>query len=116
MGGPGPVRIVPLETGILNLGEDLPLKLQIAWEDAGELPEPGDVIVVASKAVAMWEERVVALDEVKVSEEAEELSLGTGLPAAFCQVAMDESDRVLGGVPGALLTYSRGILVANGPR
>jgi coenzyme F420-0:L-glutamate ligase len=72
------------------------------------------VLVVASKAVAMWEGRVVDLDTVEVSPQAEELALGSGLPAEFCQVAMDESDKVLGGVPGALLTYARGIMVANG--
>ncbi len=114
MEGPGTIRVVPLTTGLLNPGEDLPARLGRAWEEAGEHPSPGDVIVVASKAVAMWEGRVMDLSAVEVSERAGELAAGTGLPAAFCQVAMDESDRVLGGVPGALLTYSRGILVANG--
>jgi coenzyme F420-0:L-glutamate ligase/coenzyme F420-1:gamma-L-glutamate ligase len=114
MPGPGAIRIIPLTTGLLNPRDDLPERLEIAWKEADESPSEGDVIVVASKAVAMWEGRVVVLSEVEVSEKAEELSLGTGLPAAFCQVAIDESDRVLGGVPGALLTYTRGILVANG--
>jgi coenzyme F420-0:L-glutamate ligase len=114
MRAPGAVRVVPLVTGVLNPGDDLSARLQLAWEEAGEPPEAGDVLVVASKAVAMWEGRVVDLSTVEVSDRAEEMALATGLPPAFCQVAIDESDRVLGGVPGALLTYSRGILVANG--
>jgi coenzyme F420-0:L-glutamate ligase len=114
MAPPGVLRIVPLRTGILRTGDDLPARIKAAWEDGGEAPASGDVLIVASKAVAMWEGRVVDLDSVDVSDQAEELALGSGLPSAFCQVAIDESDRVLGGVPGALLTYARGIMVANG--
>ena len=109
----GAIRLVPLRTGIITPGDNLPSVLARAWKEAGEGPAPGDVLVVASKAVAFWEGRVVDLSRVETSRQAEELSLGTGLPAPFCQVVIDESDRVLGGVPGALLTYSRGILVAN---
>ncbi len=114
MPAPGPITIDPLTTGTLNPRDDLPERLEIAWKEAGVTPSEGDVLVVASKAVAMWEGRIVDLSTIEVSEEAEELTLGTGLPAAFCQVVIAESDRVLGGVPGALLTYNRGILVANG--
>ncbi len=111
---PGPLRIVPLRTGILDVEDDLPQRILAALDEAGEALAAGDVLVVASKAVAMWEGRVVDLSSVHVSAQAEELALGSGLPPAFCQVAIDESDRVLGGVPGALLTYTRGIMVANG--
>lgn len=114
MGPPDTLHIVPLRTGILERGDDLPARIKVALEEGGEALMPGDVIIVASKAVAMWEGRIVDLDTVVVSPLAEELSTGSGLPPAFCQVAIDESDRVLGGVPGALLTYTRGIMVANG--
>jgi coenzyme F420-0:L-glutamate ligase len=114
MPGPSSVEIVPLQTGLLEPGEDLPYRIRAACDGVGVTPSTGDVLVVASKAVAMWEGRVVDLSTVDVSPMAEELAEGTGLPAAFCQVAIEESDRVLGGVPGALLTYSRGILIANG--
>jgi coenzyme F420-0:L-glutamate ligase len=110
----GPIRLIPLPTPVLEPGDDLPEILKASWEARGEDPEAGDVLVVASKAVAMWEGRVVDLSSVEVSPQAEELSSGSGLPAEFCQVAIDESDRVLGGVPGALLTYARGMMVANG--
>jgi len=111
---PGTLRIVPLRTGLLDVGDDLPQRIVAALEEAGEVLQAGDVVVVASKAVAMWEGRLVDLASVEVSAQAEELALGCGLPPEFCQVAIDESDRVLGGVPGALLTYTRGIMVANG--
>ena len=110
----GPLRFVPLTTGLLEVGDDLPARLETAWRDAGAMPEPGDVILVASKAVAVWEGRIVALSEVTPSPRAEELAEGSGLPAPFCEIAIRESDRVLGNVPGALLTLARGILVANG--
>jgi coenzyme F420-0:L-glutamate ligase len=98
----------------LEPGDDFPQRIVAALEEAGEVLQAGDVIIVASKAVAMWEGRIVDLGTVKVSPQAEEMALGSGLPPEFCQVAIDESDQVLGGVPGALLTYARGIMVANG--
>ncbi len=110
----GPLRLIPLPMPVLEPGDDLPERILAALDEAGEAPVAGDVLVVASKAVAMWEGRVVDLSSVHVSAQAEELAIGSDLPAEFCQVAIDESDRVLGGVPGALLTYARGIMVANG--
>jgi coenzyme F420-0:L-glutamate ligase len=106
--------LIPLATPVLEPGDDLPELIKASWEGSGEVPAAGDVLVVASKAVAMWEGRVVDLATVNVSSQAEELALGSGLPPEFCQVAIDESDRVLGGVPGALLTYARGMMIANG--
>jgi coenzyme F420-0:L-glutamate ligase len=114
MDPPGTLRVVPLRTGLLEPGDDLPERILAAMGEAGVTPAGGDALLVASKAVAMWEGRVVDLGSLEVSPQAEELALGSGLPPAFCQVAIDESDRVLGGVPGALLTYARGIMVANG--
>lgn len=111
---PGVLRMVPLHTGLLESRDDLPERILTALEGAGEALEAGDVVVVASKAVAMWEGRVVALDDVEPTSRARALALASELPPEFCQLAMDESDRVLGAVPGALLTLSRGILVANG--
>jgi coenzyme F420-0:L-glutamate ligase len=111
---PGVLDLVPLPTGLIGPGEDLPARLEAAWREVGAEPKEGDVLLVASKAVATWEGRVVDLANVAVTPMAEELALGTGMPAAFCQVAMDESDIVLGGVPGALLTLARGMFVANG--
>jgi coenzyme F420-0:L-glutamate ligase/coenzyme F420-1:gamma-L-glutamate ligase len=113
MSRPGPLRFIPLTTGLVEVGEDLPSRLEAAWRDAGAAPEPGDVIVMASKVMAVWEGRVVDLASVTPSPQAEELAAGSGLPAPFCEIAIRESDRVLGGVPGALLTLARGILIAN---
>jgi coenzyme F420-0:L-glutamate ligase len=102
-----------MHTGLLETGDDLPARIEAAWEGAGEVPQAGDVLVVASKAVAVWEGRIVDLAGVEPSPMAEELALGTGLPASFCQIVIDEADLVLGGVPGSLLTLTRGILIAN---
>lgn len=113
MDPPGTLRVVPLHTGLIEVGDDLPERIRTAGEEAGEALAPGDVLVVASKAVSVWEGRVVDLDAVEVSPLAEELAGGTGLPAPFCQVVLEESELVLGGVPHALLTYLRGIMVAN---
>jgi coenzyme F420-0:L-glutamate ligase/coenzyme F420-1:gamma-L-glutamate ligase len=70
----GEVRVVPLR-GIPELeeGDDLAAFLAEAAREAGGL-EPGDVVVVAQKAVSKVEGRVVRLDGVEPSPRARELA------------------------------------------
>jgi coenzyme F420-0:L-glutamate ligase/coenzyme F420-1:gamma-L-glutamate ligase len=70
----GEVRVVPLR-GIpeLEAGDDLAAHLAEAAHAIGGL-EPGDVVVVAHKAVSKVEGRVVDLEGVEPSERARELA------------------------------------------
>jgi coenzyme F420-0:L-glutamate ligase/coenzyme F420-1:gamma-L-glutamate ligase len=70
----GEVRVIPL-LGIPELeeGDDLAALLAEAAERAGGL-EPGDVLVVAQKAVSKVEGRVVRLDGIEPSARARELA------------------------------------------
>jgi len=72
----GEVRVIPLR-GIPELEEedDLGELLAEAAERTGGL-EPGDVFVVAQKAVSKIEGRVVRLSDVEPSERARELAAG----------------------------------------
>jgi coenzyme F420-0:L-glutamate ligase len=113
MGHEDRLEVMPLRTGVLSSGCDLPGALAQAWGEAGESPVAGDVLVVASKAVAIWQGRVVDLSTVEPSHLAREMASRTGMLAEFCQVVIDGADRVLGAVPGAMLTLVDGVLVAN---
>jgi coenzyme F420-0:L-glutamate ligase/coenzyme F420-1:gamma-L-glutamate ligase len=70
----GEVRVIPLP-GLpeLEQGDDLAAYLAAATERVGGL-EPGDVLVVAQKAVSKVEGRVVSLEGVEPSARARELA------------------------------------------
>jgi coenzyme F420-0:L-glutamate ligase len=113
MTAPGPVRLVPLCTGIVSPGDELLAVLADAWREAGEPPVKGDVLVVSSKVVALCEGRLVDLSSVKPSKEARRLAKHHGMDPAFTEVVLQEADVVLGGVKGALLTLRQGAFIAN---
>ena len=78
----------------------------------GELRD-GDVIVVSSKFLAISEGRVVNLRTVRPGTRARELSLAYGVDPRICELVVRESDGVLGGIPGFLLTLKEGLLAPN---
>jgi len=87
------LRVFPL-AGLPELreGGDLGLLLYEATQRAGGL-EPGDVVVVAQKAVSKVEGRVVALDGIEPSQRARELA-GDEDPRRL-EVILRESVRVV---------------------
>lgn len=101
----GEVRVVPLR-GIPELeeGDDLAAAIAAAAERAGGL-EPGDVVVVAQKAVSKVEGRVVDLDEVEPSERARELA-GSGDPRR-AEVILREAREVVRSRPPLLIVETR---------
>jgi coenzyme F420-0:L-glutamate ligase len=72
-----------------------------------------DVLVISSKFLAISEGRVVELASVVPTEEAERLSQRYGVQPELCQLIIDESDEVLGGVEGFILTIKDGLLAPN---
>jgi coenzyme F420-0:L-glutamate ligase / coenzyme F420-1:gamma-L-glutamate ligase len=100
------VRVLALE-GIpeLSAGDDLARLLADAAGRAGGL-EPGDVVVVAQKAVSKVEGRVVRLDEVDPSARAQELAGPTG-DARHVEVILREAREVVRSRPPLLIAETR---------
>ncbi len=73
----------------------------------------GDVLVISSKFLAISEGRVAKLDSVRVTGEARGLASRYRMNPRLCELVLRESDRVLGGVPGFLLTSRDGLLTPN---
>ena len=96
------VRVIGL-AGIpeLEAGDDLAGLLVESAERAGGL-EPGDVLVVAQKAVSKVEGRVVDLADVEPSEKAHELS-GDGDPRRV-EVILREAREVVRSRPPLVIT------------
>ncbi|HXY16714.1 MAG TPA: coenzyme F420-0:L-glutamate ligase [Gaiellaceae bacterium] len=100
------VRVIPLE-GIPELGEgdDLAAEIAAAAARAGGV-EPGDVLVVAQKAVSKVEGRVVSLDDVEPSARARELA-GPDGNARHVEVILRETREVLRSRPPLVIAETR---------
>ncbi len=107
------VELYPLRSGLVNPGDSVAEKLVEAMSGVKVRPRNHDILAVASKVVAIAEGRLVRLSMIKPTFRAIKLGRAHSLPPALVQVVIDESDRVYGGVRGALLTLSRGIVTAN---
>ncbi len=73
----------------------------------------GDVLVISSKFVAVSEGRVVKLETVKPGEKAWALAAKNHMDPRLCELVIRESDEVIGGIPGFLLTSKDGLLTPN---
>ena len=111
---PVEVRIIPL-LGLPEVreGDDLPgLILKVA--EAGPGIESGDVVVVTQKIVSKAEGRVVPLDSVTPSPEAERLADETEKDARLVELILRESSRVVRQSGPILITETKhGFVCAN---
>ncbi|MDD1666971.1 MAG: coenzyme F420-0:L-glutamate ligase [Methanomicrobiales archaeon] len=107
-------RVIGVKTPLIRAGDDLPAILVRA---AGESPAggfaDGDILVIAESPVATAEGRAVPLDRVVPSDRARELAARYGMDPRLAEVVLGESDAVVGGVAGFLLTLQKGTLLPN---
>lgn len=73
----------------------------------------GDVLVISSKFLAISEGRVVKLRGVLAGARAKSLAARYRMDPRLCELIVRESDEVIGGVPGFLLTVKDGLLTPN---
>jgi len=73
----------------------------------------GDILVISSKFVAVSEGRVVDLGAVVPSEQALSASKRLNISPELCELVIRESDDVVGGVSGFMLTLKEGLLTPN---
>jgi coenzyme F420-0:L-glutamate ligase / coenzyme F420-1:gamma-L-glutamate ligase len=72
-----------------------------------------DILVISSKFVSMSERSLIDLKNVKVSKRARELALKFKMDERIAQVTLQESDYVVSGIPGFLLTINDGMIAPN---
>ena len=102
----GEVRVIPLQ-GIpeLEADDDLGGYLAASAERAGGL-QPGDVVVVAQKAVSKVEGRVVSLAAIEPTDRARELAGADGDPR-HTEVVLRESREILRSRPPLVIAETR---------
>jgi coenzyme F420-0:L-glutamate ligase len=79
----------------------------------GRYLKDDDVLVISSKFIAVSEGRVVSLRKVRVSAKARKIAAVYRMDPKLCELVLNESDDVVGGVPGFLLAFKDGLLTPN---
>ena len=72
-----------------------------------------DIVVISSKFVSTSERSLIDLKTVKVGKRARALASKFNMDEKIAQVTMDESDYVVSGIPGFLLTINEGMIAPN---
>jgi coenzyme F420-0:L-glutamate ligase len=96
----------------VRIGQRLDEVVLDCLEDQALLRE-GDIVAVVSKVVSTCENRMLNLDEIRVTIKARRLSRRWRVDQRLAAIVLEEADQVLGGVEGFLLTVKNEILTAN---
>ena len=72
-----------------------------------------DILVISSKFVSVSEGAVIDLKKVKVSKKAKELALRFKMDERIAQLTLQESQQIVSGIPGFLLTINDGMIAPN---
>ncbi len=105
--------VYPIRSNLAKPGDAIPELFSKALARNGIRVESKDIVAVSSKIVGISENRTRSLDSVKPGSRARTLARKHSLTPPFAQAVIDEADRVIGGVKGALLTVKNGDAVAN---
>ena len=73
----------------------------------------GDVLVISSKFVSNSQGRILSLDSVKTSSESMLLSKKYRMKPALAEIILRESDEILGGISGFVISSSDKIIAPN---
>lgn len=106
------MRVLGLNMPLIKPGDDLPAVILKVSEQVGGLKD-GDIIVLASSAVATAQGRLRKLTNVRPSKRAKLLARRSGLRPEFVELVLREADKVLGTSKIAVLTLKDGRLCAN---
>jgi coenzyme F420-0:L-glutamate ligase/coenzyme F420-1:gamma-L-glutamate ligase len=103
-----------LHTELIQQGADLVTHLM---KSSGNSPcqglRDGDIVVIAESVVAVAEGSMTCLEEVVPGEEARNLAERYQMDPRLVEVVLRESDQVVGGIPGFLLSMKNGTLLPN---
>lgn len=105
-------RIFGIKTRIISPGADI---AEIIMENSTQCEGifDGDIIVIAESALATAEDQIIKLNEISPSQEALGYAERFGIDPALAQAVIDESDEIIGGIPGFLLCIKNRTLLPN---
>ncbi len=107
------MELIPLSTPLVTSNHKLFDVIINALNSAKVELQDGDVLTIASKIVSVTQGLLINKEDIEVSEEAIKYSKITKLPPEFMEIAIRESDQILGACYGALLTQRDGHFMPN---
>ncbi|MCG7850230.1 MAG: coenzyme F420-0:L-glutamate ligase [ANME-2 cluster archaeon] len=110
---PYKLELFGIKTPLIRPGDDMGSVLIRSIRDSGLTIMDNDIVVLAESAVATAEGRVVDLRNVIPGGEAEELGEKYAVDPREMELILQECDEIIGGVPGAVLTITKGNLSPN---
>ena len=112
--GTHPLSVFPLKSGRKLGSFGLYDALYDALNGASMRPEPGDVVVVSTKFVAVSQGRTVPLADVRVSDDGRDVSRRFRMMPQMAELVLRESEEILGGMNGFVLARAGGLMAPNG--
>ncbi|MFW9928300.1 MAG: coenzyme F420-0:L-glutamate ligase [Candidatus Thorarchaeota archaeon] len=107
------VEYIGLKSKLIQRGEKIfPIFCNSLLLNEENLME-NDIIVISSKIVSLEQNRVLNIETYPLKPQSSLLKNDTELDEHFISMIISESEVIYGGVKGALLTMSNGILQAN---
>ena len=103
-----------LATGLIRPGDSLFERL-IAVADASDATgfRDGDILVLAETMIATVEGNVIRLDDIVPTPRARQYAERYDMDPRVVEVVLNESDSIVGGIPGFLLSMKAGTLLPN---
>ncbi len=107
------LEIYGIPTTIIKKGDSIANEIACSLDEKNLTLKDKDIIVLAESAVATSEGRIVSLENIKVSNDARLLASKYSIDEREMELILQECDEIIGGVPGAVLTITGGILSPN---
>lgn len=107
------MQLFEIRTKLIEPGEGLVSVILDAIHTQRLTIKDGDVLVIASKVIAVVQGRIVRLSSMKPSEKAKKLAEKYDMEPSYVEVVLQEAQKVYGGVSKALLTLKNNVLTPN---
>lgn len=107
------MELIPISTPLVSTNDDMFEVIFNALTAAKVKLQDGDVLTIATKIISVTQGLLINKDEIEVSDKAKEYAKVTQLSPEFMEVAIRESDEVLGACIGSLLTRRDGHVMPN---
>jgi coenzyme F420-0:L-glutamate ligase len=105
--------VIPIQAPVQQSAFNLLTTLRESLYSSGERLQDGDVLAVSSKYTAISEGRVISLQAITPTAEAQALASRYHMNPVIAQLVLQEADHIFGGIPGFLLTSKDGIISPN---
>jgi coenzyme F420-0:L-glutamate ligase/coenzyme F420-1:gamma-L-glutamate ligase len=107
------MELYGIKTPLIKPGDDIVEILVKSMNEINFELEDKDIVVLAESAVATAENRVINFGDIKPSEKAIDLGKQYSIDPGEMEVILQESDKIICGIPEFVLTLKNGFLLPN---